>query len=132
MDDDLGEVGDFALTERSGHTVRKSDLLGKVWIASFVFTRCTAGCPQISTTMQKLQKDLARYPDVRLVTFTVDPKNDDRQTLNDYAKNYDADPERWLFLTGDEAEIYPLLATSFHLPAQQNTGGAHARQRSGA
>jgi len=122
VENNLGEVGDFALTERSGRTVHKSDLHGKIWIASFVFTRCTAGCPQISTTMQKLQKDLAHYPDVRLVTFTVDPKNDDRQTLNDYAKNYDADPERWLFLTGEEEEIYQLLAKSFHLPAQQNTG----------
>ena len=62
LDDDLGTVGDFTLTERSGRTISKSDLLGKVWIASFEFTRCTAGCPQISATMERLQTDLSRLP----------------------------------------------------------------------
>ncbi len=78
-----------------------TDLLGKVWIASFVFTRCTAGCPQISTTMKRLQGDLSGYPDVRLVTFTVDPEHDDPGELSRYADAYGADPERWLFLTGE-------------------------------
>ncbi|HEY7155741.1 MAG TPA: DUF420 domain-containing protein [Gemmataceae bacterium] len=123
IEDDYGEVGDFALTERGGRTIRKADLLDKVWIASFEFTRCTAGCPQVSATMRKLQDDLARHTDVRLVTFTVDPKNDDPEKLREYAKHYDADPERWLFLTGEEEEIYRLLDKSFHLPAQRNENG---------
>jgi protein SCO1/2/putative membrane protein len=122
LDDDLGTVGDFTLTERSGRTVSKSDLLGKIWIASFEFTRCTQGCPQISATMEKLQADLARYRDVRLVTFTVDPKHDGTEQLRDYAKHYHADPERWLFLTGEEYEIYRLIDQSFHLPVRQNEG----------
>ena len=121
-DDDLGTVGDFSLTERSGNTVGRDDLLGKVWIASFEFTRCTMGCPQISATMERLQTDLARYPDVRLVTFTVDPKHDDTERLRAYAKHYHADPERWLFLTGKEDEIYRLIDKSFHLPARPNEG----------
>jgi protein SCO1/2/putative membrane protein len=121
-DDDLGAVGDFALTERSGSIVRTADLRGNVWIASFVFTRCTAGCPQISTTMKRLQDDLAGYPDVRLVTFTVDPKNDDSAKLREYADHFGADPQRWLFLTGEQDEIYRLLETTFHLPARQNEG----------
>ena len=33
------------LTERSGRTVTKADLLGKVWVASFVFTCCTHAVP---------------------------------------------------------------------------------------
>jgi protein SCO1 len=121
--DDFGPVGDFTLTERSGRPVSKSDLLGKIWIASFEFTRCTAGCPQISETMERLQTELARFPDVRLVTFTVDPEHDHPEELREYAKHYHADPERWLFLTGDEKTIYQLLDKSFHLPAQKNTTG---------
>ena len=123
IEDDYGEVGDFALTERSGQTIRKSDLLGKIWIASFEFTRCTMGCPQISATMERLQNDLARDPDVRLVTFTVDPKHDDTKQLREYADRYHADAERWLFLTGQEDEIYRLLDKSFHLPAEKNKDG---------
>lgn len=121
--DDLGTVGDFSLTERSERSVGKSDLLGKIWIASFEFVRCTQGCPQISATLESLQSDLKRFPDVRLVTFTVDPEHDRPEELREYAKHYHADPERWLFLTGDEKTIYQLLDSSFHLPAQKNTGG---------
>jgi len=123
LNEDLGVVGDFTLTERSGRSVCKSDLLGKVWIASFEFVRCTQGCPQISATMERLQEELRRFPDVCLVTFTVDPEHDRPEELRAYAQHYHADPERWLFLTGDEKTIYQLLEESFHLPAQKNTGG---------
>jgi protein SCO1/2 len=123
LEDDLGAVGDFTLTERSGQSISKSDLLGKIWIASFEFVRCTQGCPQISATMEQLQTDLARFPDVRLVTFTVDPEHDRPEELREYAQHYHADPERWLFLTGDEKTIYQLLEKSFRLPAQKNTAG---------
>ncbi len=39
------EIGDFQLTERSGSRVGKHDLLGRVWIADFIFTRCGGPCP---------------------------------------------------------------------------------------
>src|SRR4051812_17972787 len=86
--DDLGPVRPFTLTERSGRTVTLADLSGKVWIASFQFTRCTEGCAQVTETMRDLQKDLARYRDVRLVTFTIDPQYDTREELNKYATNF--------------------------------------------
>src|SRR5207253_10978293 len=41
---DLGPVPSFTLTERSGRTVTAEDLRGKVWVVSFFFTSCTAGC----------------------------------------------------------------------------------------
>src|SRR5260370_26947012 len=115
-------VGDFALTERSGRTVRNSDLRGKVWVASFAFTRCAFGCDQITKTMADLQKDFARYPGVLLVTITVDPEHDDPQELQRYAKFYGADADRWLFLTGPEKEIYGLLRDGFRVTAEQNPG----------
>jgi cytochrome oxidase Cu insertion factor (SCO1/SenC/PrrC family) len=122
-DVDLDSVGDFALTERSGRIVRKADLLGKVWVASFVFTRCTGPCPQVTTTMARLQNDLpADRGDIQLVTFTVDPDHDRPTELTRYAENFHADPERWLFLTGSEADIYRLLREGFHVPVEQNTG----------
>jgi protein SCO1/2/putative membrane protein len=120
--EDLGPVPDFSLTERSGRTVTQSDLLGKVWIASFVFTRCTGPCPQVSATMAQLQSEFANRPDVVLVTFTVDPEHDDPRELRDYAEHFKADPERWLFLTGKEEDIYRLLRDGFHVPVQQNQG----------
>jgi cytochrome oxidase Cu insertion factor (SCO1/SenC/PrrC family) len=123
-DDGYGEVPDFTLTERSGRTVRKADLLGKVWVASFVFTRCNGPCPQVCATLAQLQKELAGSPDVVLVTFTVDPEHDTPKVLAEYAERFGADPERWLFLTGKADDIYRLANEGFKLGAKPNEGAA--------
>ena len=112
-DDHLYPVPDFKLTERSGKPVTKADLAGKVWVASFVFTRCPGPCPAVTATVARLQKDLAGEPGVRFVTFTVDPERDDPAELRKYADRYRADPERWLFVTGPEAEIHKLMTDGF-------------------
>lgn len=111
---------DFTFTERSGKPVSRADLLGKVWVASFVFTRCTGPCPSVTATVAKLQADLdlAHSDDVRLVTFTVDPGRDGPKELQKYADNFRAHPDRWLFLTGPEAELHRLINGGFKLMAQ--------------
>jgi cytochrome oxidase Cu insertion factor (SCO1/SenC/PrrC family) len=120
--DDYGAVDDFELVERNGRTVRRDDLKGKVWVASFVFTRCSGPCPQVTGTLARLQSQLAGEPDVVLVTFTVDPDHDRPDVLKAYADNFGADPERWLFLTGPHDEVYHLIQGSFHLGVQRNDG----------
>jgi protein SCO1 len=112
---------DFTLTERSGRKVTSDDLAGKVWIASFIVTRCPDGkCPQVTQTMKRLQSELANRRDVVLVTFTVDPK-DDPGELSRYADAHGADPDRWLFLTGLlEPELHKLLKDGFKVTAQRS------------
>jgi cytochrome oxidase Cu insertion factor (SCO1/SenC/PrrC family) len=121
-DDDYGAVTPFNLTERSGRSVSLEDLQGKPWLASFVFTRCTGPCPQVTGSVARLQSELAGKADVRFVTFTVDPEHDDPQELKRYAEHFGADSERWLFLTGKESEIYKLLREGFRVHAEQNRG----------
>lgn len=121
-DDDLGSVAEFSLTERSGRKVSREDLLGKVWVASFLFTRCSTGCPLISAHLMELQKDLEKQQGVVLVTFSVDPEHDQPEVLQEYADSHGADSDRWLFLTGRQEEVYHLVYDSFHLPMQQTTG----------
>ncbi len=117
-------VGSFSLTERSGKTVTDKDLVGKVWVASFVFTRCLGPCPAVTGTMKELAADLRDVPDVRFVTFTVDPSRDNAGELQKYAAKYGADPERWLFLTGTEAELHALMKDRFKLAVGRKEGDA--------
>jgi cytochrome oxidase Cu insertion factor (SCO1/SenC/PrrC family) len=119
---DAGEVGDFKFTERSGRQVARDDLKGKVWVASFIFTCCTTQCPQITSTMAQLNQELADQPDVRLVTFTVDPERDTPEKLKEYADKHAADAQRWLFLTGDKEKLHEVLQKGFHVTAMPNTG----------
>src|SRR4051794_40294520 len=71
---DLGQVPDFALTERSGRVVRRDDLKGQVWVAAFFYTCCAGDCPKLSGSMATLQKRFADCPDVRLVSISVHPE----------------------------------------------------------
>lgn len=108
----------FSLTERSGKTLTKDELKGSIWIAAFVFTRCNGPCPSISATMAKLQGELLpNRPDVKLITFTVDPDRDTPDELKKYAANFRADPDRWLFLTGEEDVVRKLLMEGFKINA---------------
>lgn len=114
----FGDVAAFTLTERSGKTVTRDDLLGRPWVAAFIFTRCTGPCPKVTSTMKALQARLAGT-DARLVSFSVDPAWDTPQVLREYAEAAGAEKERWLFLTGDESAIYGLIRQSFLLPVER-------------
>jgi cytochrome oxidase Cu insertion factor (SCO1/SenC/PrrC family) len=114
-------VEDFVFTERSGRKVTKADLLGHPWLISFIFTRCAGPCPRVSTQMSELQS-LLKGTQVRLVTLTVDPDFDTTDVLSHYAQAYRADPNRWLYLTGDKRKTYRLINNSFLMPVKEYTG----------
>ncbi len=110
-----GEVPNFTLTERSRRRVSREDLLGKVWIANFIYTQCKETCPLQSAQAARLQAEFAGEEDFRLVSITVDPERDTPAVLSRYAERYAADPLRWLFVTGDKRAIYHLAKEGFHL-----------------
>jgi cytochrome oxidase Cu insertion factor (SCO1/SenC/PrrC family) len=69
----------------------------------------------MTAEMAKLQADLANVPELRLVSITVDPQHDTPLILSQYAARFQADPERWFFLTGDKGTIYRLAREGFRL-----------------
>lgn len=110
-----GQVPEFSLIERDGRPVTRADLLGKIWLANFIYTECKETCPTQSLQIARLQAEFADAPGLRLVSITVDPKHDTPEVLARYAERYGADPSRWLFLTGDKREIYCLAKDGFRL-----------------
>jgi cytochrome oxidase Cu insertion factor (SCO1/SenC/PrrC family) len=110
-----GAVPDFALIDQNGRPVGRSDLDGKVWIASFLFTNCPDECPLLTAEMARLQSDTAHIADLRLVSISVDPDRDTPAVLSQYAERFNANPGRWFFLTGDKRAIYRLAREGFRL-----------------
>ncbi|HEU4343931.1 MAG TPA: SCO family protein [Candidatus Binatia bacterium] len=112
-----GAVPEFSLVERSGKTIRLADLHGTIWIANFIYTTCQDTCPLQSAEMAKLQEQWSDKPDLRLVSFSVDPAKDTPQVLSRYAERFNADTARWLFLTGEKEPITTLVQKGFRLSA---------------
>jgi protein SCO1/2 len=113
-------VPPFALTERNGQTVTNRDLLGKIWVADFIYTTCPGPCLDLTRHFAERQKEFLSGPDHRLVSFTVDPASDTPEALRTYAQQFGADPDRWLFLTGDKAALYDLFEKGFHIIVTEN------------
>lgn len=118
-------IDGFSLTERGGATVTDRDLRGCVWVGSFIFTRCNGPCPAVTSTMQRLQREMPdelKSGKLKLVTFTVDPKRDDLKALNEYADARGADPKNWLFLTGDEKAVHKLMQEQLKQAVERKLG----------
>lgn len=122
----LGALPEFRLVERSGRPLSLADLRGHPWVADFIFTRCAGACPAMTARMARLRRDVP--PDVRFVSFTVDPAHDTPEVLARYAASFHAD-EGWRFVTGPAQDLYALSVAGFKLaamevpPAEQSAGG---------
>jgi protein SCO1/2 len=96
----LSAAPEFTLTDQDAKPFTSTQLLGHPWIADVFFTTCGSVCPIMSAHMEDLQKELP--PEVRLVSFSVDPVRDTPAALKPYAAQFHAQPSRWFFLTGDQ------------------------------
>ena len=117
----LSEVPEFTLTERSDRPFGLDDLRGNIWIADFIFTTCAGPCPIMSQRMSRLQSDFANAAKVKLVSFSVDPEQDTPEVLRAYADTYQAQPDKWYFLTGERGTIYDLAISGMKISVQGAT-----------
>jgi cytochrome oxidase Cu insertion factor (SCO1/SenC/PrrC family) len=114
---------DFFLNDQEGKKFSSESLQGKIWVADFIFTRCAGTCPILSGQMRQLARQYQGNPDLRLVTFTVDPQYDKVPVMARYAQNLGADPRQWLFLTGEKQDIYSMIRRGFKLTAEEDPQG---------
>jgi len=119
LGDQAEKLGAFELVERSGRQISEADFADRVCIVSFIFTRCQLSCPRITSVMKSLQARL-EGSDVLLVSLSVDPEHDTPQVLAEYARRFEAEPERWWFLTGSRPLIYNLIQRRFKLSVMEN------------
>ncbi|MEP7367657.1 MAG: SCO family protein, partial [Acidobacteriota bacterium] len=72
----------FQLTAQDGRAfLSAAELSGHVWVADFIFTTCTGPCPRMSRQMKQVAEATHTFPNVRYVSFTVDPRNDTPEVL---------------------------------------------------
>ena len=111
-------LSQFELIERSGDLISSEDLLGTPYVVSFFFSTCPSICVQQNQKIKELQEQFAGQS-VRFVAISVDPEKDTPEQLTEYAARFDADPNQWLFLTGDLTYIRRVGAEVFRQPVNK-------------
>ena len=113
----IGPVAGFTLTNQNGSVVSLTDLRGRVWVADIIFTRCPGPCVKMTRQMKELQEALPPTSQAKLVTLTTDADFDTPPVLKAYAERFQADTNRWTFLTGTKQDIAKLAIDSLKLTA---------------
>jgi protein SCO1 len=113
----VGPIAGFTLTNQNGDAVTLADLRGRVWVADIIFTRCPGPCLKMTRQMKELQEALPPASQAKLVTLTTDADFDTAPVLRAYAERFQADTNRWMFLTGTKQEIAKLAIDSLKLTA---------------
>lgn len=107
------QLADFALTNSVGGVITRRNLEGKILVVDFLFTSCSLTCPAVNGQMAQIQRLTTNDPEVKLVSLTVDPRDDTAPVLQKYSAGFGADTNRWFFLTGDQSVLYDLIGQSF-------------------
>lgn len=105
-------IPDWTYLSQDSVSFSNKDLSDVVYIADFFFMSCPSICPKVMREMLRLHDEFKDNPNVKLVSFTLDPKRDTPARLKLYAENIEADTDKWIFLHTDE-DIYDLANKYF-------------------
>lgn len=119
--DIIAEVPDFTLTNQFAQPFGLSNLLGQVWVADVIFTRCPMSCERMTQRMLALEKQVPQSAPVKFVSITADPLRDSPPVLKSYADRHGIDGRRWHFLTGIKRDVYELSVNGMKFAVLENT-----------
>ncbi|HBU36649.1 MAG TPA: hypothetical protein DEB70_02475 [Planctomycetaceae bacterium] len=107
----------FVLTDQEGNQFDSANLQGKVWMGSIFFANCPGPCFRENQVIADILREIDD-PNFVAVSLTCDPENDTPAALEHYADRFEADPQRWKFLTGDMNVIKRVGTKTFFLPVE--------------
>ena len=114
----LGQPAErFELTDQEGNQFDSASLKGKVWMGSVFFANCPGPCFRENQAIADILREIDD-PNFVAVSLTCDPENDTPAALEHYAERFEADPQRWKFLTGDMDVIKRVGTKTFLLPVE--------------
>lgn len=114
-------IGPFAFKNQDGKIITEKDIDGKIFIAEFFFTTCEGICPKMNDNLVRVYEAFRQNDDIRLLSHTVDPETDTVEQMKRYSLKYDADPNKWFFLTGDKKKIYDMALNDYLITAVDST-----------
>jgi protein SCO1 len=125
-------IPDFRVINQDSQVVTQKDLEGKIYVADFFFTSCPSICPITEPNLLRVQKHFRNLADFKMISFSIDSRNDSVHVLKDYATRLGADTRQWYFVRGDQDSIYTLAQKGFMASAQKDSAAPGGYVHSGA
>jgi len=101
-------VPDWQYVNSDQDTVTNKDLKDYIYVSNFFFRACPTICPRVMREMKNVYTEFKDNPQVKFVSFTLDPKRDTPEKLKEYADNLGVKTDKWWFLNGDKDFTYEL------------------------
>jgi len=121
ISDEKRKAPDFLLTNQDSILISNDDMVGKVYVLEFFFTRCPDICIEMNQNMKLLDEEFGDSKDFGIISITIDPNNDTPSILKKYSEALDVKSQNWHFLTGEKDYIYDLANIGFNIFANQNS-----------
>ena len=111
-------IDNFSFINQDNKIINNDSLKGSIYVANFFFTSCPSICPIMTRNMSYVQDKLSAFPNIRFLSHTVDPTNDNPEKLSEYvdlmqSKNIKINLSNWDFVTGDKDKLYKIAANYF-------------------
>jgi len=101
-------IPDFKTVNQYGDSITNKSLDGKIYVADFFFTTCPSICPTMHRNMLNVYGAYKNDKDIRIISYTIDPKHDSVNVLKSYADKLGIAGNTWWLLQGKKEEIYKL------------------------
>nr|WP_294790161.1 SCO family protein [uncultured Mucilaginibacter sp.] len=101
-------IPDFKTVNQYGDSIKSINLDDNIYVADFFFTTCPSICPVMHRNMLKVYEEFKDMPDLKIISYTIDPKHDSVAVLKKYADKLGLEGNRWWLLQGNKEEIYKL------------------------
>jgi protein SCO1/2 len=116
----ISYVRSFAFVNQDGKIVTNKDVAGKVYVAEYFFTTCTAICPRMNKNMMQVYDRFKDENDFLILSHTSDPEQDSAAQLKKYADSMGVNTKRWIFLTGRKDSLYNMARISYTIDDPAN------------
>lgn len=117
------KISSFNLINQDNVAVSEKDFDNYYYVADFFFTTCPTICPNMSSQLQRVQEKFSEDDDFKILSHTVQPEVDTPEILKEYANLYNADPNKWVFVTGEKKQIYDLARKAYFAAVTEGDGG---------
>jgi len=107
-----------------GDSISNKNLDGKIYVADFFFTTCPSICPIMQRNMLNVYNAYKNTEDVKILSYTIDPKHDSVKVLKQYADKLEVSGNMWWFLQGKKEETYQLAEKNYLVAVKSDSTAA--------